>query len=68
MKSNSNSVETCAVNGALSDFFNGIGIARNKVYRSLFKRFVQVMRNAPRARRLNSLLLVAAEVQEHGIS
>ena len=68
MKSNSNSVETCEVNWALYDFCYGLGIARNKVDHPLFKRFVQVMRNAPRVRRLHSSLLVAAEVQVHGVS
>ena len=48
MKSTSKSGETCAVNGALSDFFHGLGIAHNKVDHPLFKRFVQVIRNAPR--------------------
>ena len=67
-KSNSNSAGTCAVNCALFDFFYSLEIARNKVDHPPIKRFVQVTRNPPRAQRLNSSLLGAAEAQGPGIS
>jgi hypothetical protein len=43
----SKTVETCEVDGALSDFFDGLGIGHSKVGHPLTKRFAQALMNAP---------------------
>ena len=40
-------VDACKVDGALSDLFDGLGIAHNKVNHPLFKRFFSAAMNAP---------------------
>ena len=40
-------VETCEVNGALSDFFDGCGIAHEKVDHPLFKQLLKKVQHAP---------------------
>ena len=40
-------VEHCEVDGALSDMFDGLGIANNKVDHPLFRRAIEKVRNAP---------------------
>jgi len=39
--------EVIEVNGSLSDMFDGLGVAHNKVDHPLFRRFVQKVRTAP---------------------
>ena len=70
MKSKFKPVDTCEVNGALSDFFDGLGIAHNKVDHPLFKRFVQKLKNAPADYKLPSRPTLSGSIldQQHQVN